>query len=59
MDLKAIQGATRPLITILFSLAVVLGFFLGRISGDQFLPIAISVVSYWFGSRPASGRDAR
>lgn len=52
-DLKTVQGLTRPVVTLLFAVALVAGFFVGRISGDQFLPIAIAVVSYWFGSRQA------
>jgi hypothetical protein len=51
LNLRGIQGSIRPIVTLLFGLTVCAGFFMERISADQFIPIASAVLLWWFASR--------
>lgn len=40
-------------VTVVFTLAVIAGFFLGRIPSDAFFPVAANVIAYWFAGQRA------
>lgn len=54
MRLEQLRSLVRPLVTLLFALGVVAGFFVGKLSAEQFQSLAIMVISFWFVSRTAS-----
>ncbi|KKN45276.1 hypothetical protein LCGC14_0684620 [marine sediment metagenome] len=41
----------RPSVITLLSLAMVSGFFMGKIAGDVFVPFATGLIVFWFKSR--------
>lgn len=49
--MTSLQVLVRPTITWLFAITLCAGFFLGKISADQFLGIASLAIGAWFGSR--------
>lgn len=54
MSAAFFRSLTRPLVTYAFTIAVIAGFLLGRVSADQFMGLAIMVIGMWFGSRTPS-----
>ena len=48
---------TRPAVTLMFAAAIVVGFFMGRITGETFIGIAGPVVAFWFAQRQADRRS--
>jgi len=56
--LETIHSSVRPVVTYALAAALIAGFFLGKIPPDMFSSIAISVISYWFGSRERNVPDA-
>jgi hypothetical protein len=56
MSISAIRSLVRPIITILFALGLIGGFFLNRVTADQFLPIAGAVLLWWFADRATNPR---
>jgi hypothetical protein len=47
---------TRPAVTLMFAAAIIVGFFIGRISGETFIGIAGPVIAFWFAQRQADRR---
>lgn len=43
--------SVRPVVTYAFTAALIYGFVVSKIPSNMFVPIAISVISYWFGQR--------
>lgn len=46
-----ITTLTRPLVTITFAVVLAVGFILGKVTQEQFIPIVTMVVAFWFGQR--------
>jgi hypothetical protein len=57
VNLELVRAMVRPVVTYVFSLSLVAGFFAGRITADQFLPLASAAVFFWFGDRAATKAD--
>lgn len=53
--MDGVRAAVRPLVTLLMAGAIIVGFFSGSVSADQFLPIATAPILFWFGSRAHKG----
>ena len=51
MKLETLRGAVRPVLSLLFGLALVVGFFMRIVPVDAFLPVAVGAIGYWFGQR--------
>ena len=51
MKLTTIRGLVRPVVALAMAGAIVAGFFLGKLTPDQFLPVATAPILFWFGSR--------
>ena len=51
--MSMLRTLVRPIATLLFAAALIGGFAVGRISADQFLPVASSVILWWFADRAA------
>lgn len=43
----------RPIISIVFTIAIWVGFFMGKIDGDILLGIYGTIIGFWFGERSA------
>ncbi len=53
MKIATIRSLVRPLVTLGLAAGVVVGFFLGRLSAEQFMSVAMLVIGFWFVSRSA------
>ena len=51
MSVNNLRTLVRPVVTVIMSLAICAGFFSGKLSADQFMPVASAVMLFWFGSR--------
>ncbi len=51
--IEVARALVRPLITYLFSFAVVYGLVSGRIAWGEFLMIYGPIVGFWFGEKSA------
>jgi hypothetical protein len=38
----------RAFLAMLFSVAIIIGFFMGKIESDVFLPVGVLAISWWF-----------
>ena len=54
--LTQLHQITRPAVTLMFAMAIIVGFFLGRINGETFIGIAGPVVAFWFAQRQSDRR---
>lgn len=48
-----LQAAVRPVVTLLFATAIVVGFLVGKVGADVFAGMAGMVLSFWFAQRQA------
>lgn len=46
-----LRAAVRPAVTLLFAGAITAGFFSGKVSGELYTTLVVTVIAYWFGSR--------
>jgi uncharacterized membrane protein YfcA len=46
--MEQLRSAVRPLVTFAVAGALIGGFFLHLITADQFLPIALTVINFYF-----------
>ncbi len=53
MNLNSLRGVVRPAVTLMLAAGVVAGFFLGKLSAEQFMSVAMLVIGFWFVSRSA------
>ena len=51
--MAAFRSSVRPLVTFLFVGVLCAAFLAGRISQDAFVPLAATVITFWFTSRVA------
>ena len=51
MKMNALRSLVRPTVTWLFAVTLCAGFFIGKISADQFLGVAGIAIGAWFGGR--------
>jgi hypothetical protein len=49
-----LRSLVRPVVTLMLVVALVIGFFTGRVTPDAFIPIVASILSWWFASREKS-----
>ena len=49
--LDILRGSVRPAVTYALCGALIWGFVVGLVGADVFVPIAASVVGFWFASR--------
>ena len=49
--IEAVNAVTRPLVTVGLVGALIYGFLIGRIGGEQFFTVVTMVVGFWFGQR--------
>ena len=47
----ALERATRPLVTLALTGALVWGFLTGQVSGEAFVGIVGGVIGFWFSQR--------
>ena len=52
------RGIVRPLATLVLVVILAAGFWIGKVSADQFLPIVTIVIGFWFGERTKSGKES-
>jgi len=64
--IDGLTSLTRPLVTIGLVAALIYGFLIGRIGGEQFFTVVTMVVGFWFGQRqidkvptPKNGTDVQ
>lgn len=50
---KTIKSMIRPIISIVFTIAIWVGFFMGKIDGNILLGIYGTIIGFWFGERSA------
>lgn len=50
----AIQGVTRPVVTIALTVVLCIGFLRGQVSGDAFLSVVGIIIAFWFKDREAA-----
>ncbi len=48
-----ISKFVRPTISILFTVAVIGGFFMGKVSGEVLTGMLGPIIGFWFGERSA------
>ena len=46
--MEKIKELTQPILSWLFGIAFIVGFFLGKIPSEAFVGVAVTVVLYWF-----------
>ena len=49
--IEAMNAVTRPLVTVGLVGALIYGFLIGRIGGEQFFTVVTMVIGFWFGAR--------
>ena len=54
MKAEMLRSMVRPGVTIMFTVTVCAAFLVGKLSADQFIPLAAGVILSWFGSRAPS-----
>ena len=52
---EMVQALVRPLVTLGFAAATIVGWLYGRLSDDAFLGIAGLVIGFWFQQRQRNG----
>jgi len=52
MIIQLIRASVRPLVTLAFSAAIIVGFVMKLISPEAFVGIALLVIKYWFDDKP-------
>jgi hypothetical protein len=55
--MEILRSAVRPIVTLLISAGIVAGFFLGKLSAEQFMSVAMLVVGFYFVDRSASKKQ--
>ena len=50
---KLSWSIVRPIVTLLFASALVMGFWTDKIAADVFVPIAAGCITWWFSQRDA------
>lgn len=53
MKVEHLKAIVRPAITMGVAAGVVGGFFVGKLSAEQFMSVAMLVIGFWFVSRSA------
>jgi uncharacterized membrane protein YfcA len=48
-----LSSSVRPVVTILFTVGVWVGFFLEKVDGNMLLAVYGSILGFWFGERGA------
>lgn len=56
MNLKEL---TRPILSWMFGIAIIVGFFMGKIPVEAFLPLAAAAIMYWFEEQTKEKEIAR
>ncbi len=59
MDIDRLKELTRPILAGILTISLCAGFFLGKISSNEFVPVVIMAVSYWYTaarSQPGNGQ---
>lgn len=51
MTAEVINGLVRPFVTLLLAGTLCYGFIVGKIPQEQFLPVVVMAIGFWFGSR--------
>lgn len=46
-----LSGLVRPACTLLLTSVLCYGFIVGKIPQEQFIPIVVMVIGFWFGTR--------
>ena len=49
--MAVLEHSTRPLVTLMLITALCYGFVMDKVSGETFVAIVSSVVSFWFAQR--------
>ncbi len=57
MTVEHLRSVVRPIVTIAIAAGVVAGFFLGKLSAEQFMSVAMLVIGFWFVDRSASKKQ--
>ncbi len=57
MKVENLKALVRPVVTIAIAGAIIAGFFLRLISADQFIPIALTVINFYFIDRTLSKKQ--
>lgn len=52
------QSLLRPLVTIAFAIAVIVGFMEGKVSVEAFMSVASGVISFWYGVSRSERRSS-
>ena len=51
--MEKLRSGVRPVVTLMLVTVVCAGFIMGRVTADQFLPIASTAVLWWYADRTA------
>lgn len=51
---EAVQSITRPIVTIVLTVVLCVGFLRGQVSGDAFLSVVGIIVAFWFKDRESA-----
>ena len=54
--IEAMNSLTRPLVTVGLVGALIYGFLIGRIGGEQFFTVVTMVIGFWFGQRQVDAK---
>ncbi len=57
MTVEHLRSVVRPAVTLILTGGVTAGFFLGKISAEQFMSVALLVISFWFTDRSAAKKQ--
>lgn len=57
MKMSAFRSLVRPIVTLLFALGFTIGFFMGKVSQDAYVPIVGMIMTWWFASRSVNGNN--
>lgn len=57
MIIEALEKATRPLVTLALTGALIYGFALDKVGAEAFLGVVGGVIGFWFSQRQAA-KDA-
>jgi hypothetical protein len=56
MTISNARSLVRPVCTIALTVALVVGFFVGKVSSEQFYTLASAVLLWWFADRATNPR---
>lgn len=50
---EQLSAAIRPTIALIFAIGACIAFFIGRLNSDQWIGLAVMVISYYFATKTA------